>query len=1063
MKKLISITAFISVAAILHAQIYNGKLAQIAQSGTNTEWVKFRQDRQIDPVTVLADYKDAFGLGVNDVMKVKKQEPDKLGFTHYRFQQYYKGIPVRAGEYLIHAKDGKAVSGNGKLVKGINISIISRISADEARDKAIAFTNAQKYMWENVNMETQLKSIKNDPSATYYPKPELIIADNKCTGIASNYKLAYKIDIFASKPLSRNYVFVDANTGDVLFTENRIMTTDVQGTAVTKYAGTQTIWTDSVSPGVYRLRETHHGNGIETYDLNQDTSYSAAVDFTDADNYWDNVNADQDEVATDAHFGAEKTYQYYFQKFGRLSYDNSNAKLISYVHYDTSYANAFWNGSEMTYGDGDGSRFGAFTSLEVCGHEITHGVDEYSANLIYQDESGAMNEAFSDIFGTCIEFYGDSINGDWNIGEDFDLTGGNGFRSMSDPKSDLLPDTYHGQYWLYNDVLDNGGVHTNMGPLCYWFYLLSVGGTGTNDTGSVYNVTGIGRDSAAAIAYRMLTIYLTTSSAYADAFPASIQAAHDLYGDCSQAVIQTSNAFYAIGIGLPLADNDFQFLDIIPPASPCGLTNAEHISARIRYNGCSLIIPAGDTIPVSFRVDGGTIVNDTIILTSPLNGGDTLAFTYSTTADFSSIGIHTVDCWVKYNHDNKPANDSLIGFQIVNKLQQNIDVGVCKINGPVSTCHMSDAEPVDIDVKFYGCDSLASGETIVFAYRVNGGSPVKDTFQLPYTVMSNDTFNYVFSTPADLSAPGNYTIDAWTEYDVDTLTSNDMFNGYVVKNPVGISFDTIGFEETNINNLILIETTNYSHAWVSFAARHTGIRGFQMTGGNALTYLDILEIPDGVNTWNINEFLSAKVNFCVDATDLTSFNMRFDLKQTDGGDIYTQRIGPGDYTKASNLRILINGVQIGGTYNPTTTNADPWVTHFINIDSMAGKQFTVTIETRNFAKDTLGFLLDNAYIDNVCFSQVSQEDVKDYSADLSLGVYPNPFNDRFTVKFDADRQEMVSIEITDLLGRTISNRVWNVSIGTNRLDISLGSLSAGMYMIKLISSKGFAVKSIIKQ
>jgi hypothetical protein len=306
----------------------------------------------------------------------------------------------------------------------------------------------------------------------------------------------------------------------------------------------------------------------------------------------------------------------------------------------------------------------------------------------------------------------------------------------------------------------------------------------------------------------------------------------------------------------------------------------------------------------------------------------------------------------------------------------------------------------------------------------------------------------------------------WTEYNPDTLHANDMFYGHVVKNPSNIGFDTIGFEELDINSLIQIETAHYSHAWVSATAHHTGTKGFQMTGGNPMDYINTIQFPDGVNTWTINDFLSAKVNFCVNAIGWTGFNMRFDLKQTDGGNLYTQYLGAGDYTKASNLRILINGVQIGGTYNPTTTHADPWVTHFINIDSMAGKQFTVTIETRNIAKDTtIGtpFILDNAYIDNVCFSPVSQQDVEEYNQGLSFGVYPNPFNDGFTVKFDADRHEMVSIEITDLLGRFVSRQLWDTGIGTNRTDINLNDQPSGMYMLMLRSSKGFAVRSVVKE
>lgn len=1065
MKKIATSFFFILFSAYLGAQVTG--VSQIASSVSGTEWVKFKEDKSLNPLNIFQYYGSAFGLTSKDEMKLSKQETDKLGFTHYRFQQYYQDIPVRAGEYVIHAKDVKAVSGNGKIVKGINIPVIPLITSGDAINSAKEYISAESYMWESPAEEALLKQIKNDPAATYYPSPELMIASKKCDGIAANYKLVYRVDVYASKPLSRNYIYIDASTGEVLFTENRLMTTDVEGVAVTKYVGTKTIWTDSLAPDSFRLRNAHFGNGVETYDMNKGTNYGTAVDFTDDDNYWD-VTTDQDNAAYDAHFGAEMTYQYYFEKFGRLSYDNNNAKLLSYVHYDIAYSNAFWDGSRMTYGDGDGTQYTAFTALDVTAHEITHGVDEYSANLVYQDESGALNEAFSDIFGACIEFYADSASGDWFVGEDFDVAG-DGFRNMADPKSDQCPDTYFGDYWVTNDVIDYGGVHTNCGPLTYWFYLLSEGGSGTNDTGSVYNVTGIGRDSAAQISYRMLTVYLTSSATYADARIAALQSAEDLYGACSDAVIQVSNAMYAIGVGFPLADNDLHFMEVTDPQTACGYSNAEYISIRIKYNGCSYIIPAGDTIPVAYRVDGGSIVNDTIFLSTSLNGGDTIDFTFGTTADFSVVGIHTIDAWVKYAYDGQAANDSIIGYQFENRLQQNIDVGVVAITNPVSACHMSSAENIGIKVQFFGCDSLAPGDTMVVAYRVNGGSPVRDTLQIQNTLMANDTFSHVFDIPADLSVPGNYTIDAWTEYAPDTLTTNDMFSSYIVKNPLNIQFDTIGFEETNINNLILVETTNYSHTSITPQAHNTGTKGFLMTGGNAMDYLDILVFPDGVNTWTTNEFLSAKISFCVDATAWSEAYLHFDLKQTNGGDLYSIYLGADDYTVASNFRILVNGTQLGGTYNPVTTNADPFITHYIDVSAYAGTKFTVTFETRNIAKDTtiIGFgtfKLDNAYVDEVVFSPYDQEGVNDYANNsMNIGVYPNPFNDMLTVKYNSDVKETVKIEISDLFGKTIGNLEWNIDMGTNDLNLNLDKYSSGMYLLKLTAADGFALQKIVKQ
>ncbi|MBE0641048.1 MAG: M4 family metallopeptidase, partial [Bacteroidales bacterium] len=228
---------------------------------------------------------------------------------------------------------------------------------------------------------------------------------------------------------------------------------------------------------------------------------------------------------------------------GRNSIDDNGFALRSYVHYDVAYANAFWDGYRMTYGDGNGS-IGPLVALDIVAHEISHGLTSYTADLVYSYESGAMNEAFSDIFGTAVEFYAKPSAANWTIGENI----GSAFRSMSNPNAYGDPDTYLGNNW-YSGSNDNGGVHTNSGVLNHWFYLLSVGGAGTNDLGDAYNVNGIGIMDASRVAYRMLSVYLTSTSQYADARFYGIKAAIDLFGACTPAVASVTNAFYAIGVG----------------------------------------------------------------------------------------------------------------------------------------------------------------------------------------------------------------------------------------------------------------------------------------------------------------------------------------------------------------------------------------------------------------------------------------------------------------------------------------------------------------------------------
>jgi bacillolysin len=531
----------------------------------------------------------------------KNAEKDNLNMEHYRYQQSYLGIPVENAVYAMHVKNNAVVSQNGKWVKDFPAKLKSSpsLSKDNALQKAMSYVGAKTYKWQMPEEEAFIKREQNDPKATFYPTIELVYYSGEGDVVPSALKLAYKIDIYAAYPLSRQIVFADAENGKILGARELIHTTNATGTATTAYTGTQTITTDFTG-STYRLRETGRGNGINTYDMRlASTNYAAAVDFTDADNSWNNVNANKDQYATDGHWGTEKTYDYYFTKHNRNSVDNAGFALNSYVHTNLvafgygNNINAFWDGSRMTYGDGGTSgttTYTPLTALDVCGHEITHGVTERTSNLAYNKESGAMNEGFSDIFGTAIEFYAKGTAGNWMIGENI----GAAFRSMSNPNQFSQPDTYGGTFWVSvtnctpTNNNDQCGVHTNSGVLNFWFYNLAQGGSGTNDIGNAYTVTGIGIDKAAAIAYRVNTFYLTSTATYAAARTAAIQSATDLYGAGSAEVIATTNAWYAVGVGAAFS-------------SACGTPTALTSSA-ITSTGAILSWTAGSNA-VSYLVE----------------------------------------------------------------------------------------------------------------------------------------------------------------------------------------------------------------------------------------------------------------------------------------------------------------------------------------------------------------------------------------------------------------------------------------------------------------------------
>ena len=571
----ITIITIVLLSPILFAQniltgrdakkiIGNTELIRTNKFSEIPSYIKYEKGNQPSTIPYLNSLSKNLKIQPDLNLVLISETQDELGFTHYRYQQYHNNTPIEFTMWIVHSKNGKIVSQNGFIHKSIQVSKVPGISIQTSITKAIQFVNAKSYRWENAQEEAYIKVEQNNDKATFKPTPSLTLLPKGTDYSSDNYLLAYKMNIYASEPLSLQTIYVDANSGEIINSIEKIHHADANGTAHTGYSGIRNLTTDSVSANLFRLRESGRGLGIETFDMKKGTDYNNAVDFTDTDNTWNNANSQFDEYATDAHWGAEMTYDYFFSQHNRNSIDDQGFKLISYVHFDNAYNNAFWDGSRMTYGDGNGN---PLTSLDIAGHEISHGLTEFSANLIYQAESGALNESFSDIFGTAIEKFSRPTNWNWELGEDL----GTAFRSLSNPKSKGDPDTYFGTNWASLTGADQGGVHTNSSVQNYWFYLLSQGGTGTNDNGDSYNVNGIGVEDAAKVAYRNLTVYLTRTSKFADARFYAIVSAADLFGDCTSKVGSVTDAWYAVGVGssyVPYVLADFNVESTLSCAAP---------------------------------------------------------------------------------------------------------------------------------------------------------------------------------------------------------------------------------------------------------------------------------------------------------------------------------------------------------------------------------------------------------------------------------------------------------------------------------------------------------------
>ena len=450
---------------------------------------------------------------------------DAAGGFHESYREYYRGILVDGTRYTIHYKNGFATSLNGNFIAIDNLDVTPKITREQAlASLASALNDSEKvkYAWDT----TKLSLNQNGQLVIYL--------DN------GTPRLTYKFHMKAVDLTACFYVYVDAKNGKVLKKRNSLR--DATATVMTMYAGQRTIQT-AYSNSYYRLRDYTRGDGIETYryTTNFQIGIDPNVDYTSSNNSWNLTGIDK--AALDAHWGAERTYDYYLNSFGRNSYDNDGAAIISYVNR-SDYGNAYWNGDVMVYGESGDT---TYVCLDIVAHEITHAFTQSTSDLIYEGEPGAIDEGLSDVFATCIEHYampekGDSI---WIMGENIET---DGMRDLRTPYCNY----YKGQNWVsINPVTlllyDNGGVHNNSGVFSYWFYLLSHGGNGTNEGGYYYNVNGIGLDKAIQVCYLMNSAYLFSNSTYADARICSLMAAQQLeYGEID--INQIRKAWDAVGV-----------------------------------------------------------------------------------------------------------------------------------------------------------------------------------------------------------------------------------------------------------------------------------------------------------------------------------------------------------------------------------------------------------------------------------------------------------------------------------------------------------------------------------
>jgi Zn-dependent metalloprotease len=546
-KKIIGIVALLVLAASVFILSTDKASAgkSIFGKGSSDELEKARQKS----LGVIKDKAAQRGIGNDTEFKVKKVEIDKLNMAHTRFQQTVNDIPVWEGEAIVHLNPDGELSGlTDELKEAVTVNTQPNFAAAEALNMARSFAG--------ISNSIGPRRLTDDP------KIDLWIYRGE-----TRDHLAYRVEmpiLDGTANTSIPVVFVDAQTGEKIFEYNNLHT----GSGSSLYSGTVAIDTSSAG-STYYMEDL--GRRMGTFNMNStgNTMFGTGGKtsrFTGTDDIW---NATLERAGVDAHLGAARTFDYYLNVHGRNGIDgnggprtlaagaNGSITLIaSRVHFGKKYNNAFWINNQMNYGDGDGSQFGPLVTTDIAGHEMTHGVTEYSANLNYSNESGALNESMSDVFGALVELYADGgvVSADtWKIGEDAytPSISGDALRYMNNPHlagnygytTNDDPDHYSERY---TGTSDSGGVHINSGIANHAFYLAAAGGTHHL---SGVTVPGIGPTDAGKIWYRALTVYMTSGTNFAGARTAMLNSAADLFGTGSQQYQTVRTAWCAVGVG----------------------------------------------------------------------------------------------------------------------------------------------------------------------------------------------------------------------------------------------------------------------------------------------------------------------------------------------------------------------------------------------------------------------------------------------------------------------------------------------------------------------------------
>ncbi|MGS4347000.1 M4 family metallopeptidase [Myroides odoratus] len=576
--------------------------------------IRMDQKSKLTEQEFLAKANTFFGLYETNSFELRNSYTDAQGAVHNTYQHYVGKYPVDGQMFIVHSKNGKVTGVTGTIINIENKKSPYSLRANVNRKPALTTKDAVTIAFK-ANQVAAMDT-ENHPVETVFA------LSAKEEGV---FVLAHKVrveEMSAQRVMSKN-VFVSVENGEVINEVSLIAHANVPGVGDGQYRDNLPLGLSLIN-GTYQMYDNERK--ITTYDARTMTN-ERDFPFGRGPVFQNTTTTFPKSPANEVHWGLARTYDYYKEIHNRNSYDDKGAAIKAYYNPifldndemsglpDNAYAMPYGTMSYLVFGRGN--YFNPLVMLDVAAHEFTHLVVDNNGNggLKYQGESGALNEGFADVFGTSVEHF--AVNdADWLIGEGVMKRGAFTFmRDMQNPKHNgsgsEQPSTYKGQYWANTRLgaPDAGGVHTNSGILNYWYYLVSEGGSGVNDNGDDYVVSGIGINRAEKIAYETLMSRLTENAQYINAVEGSKMVAEELYGADSEEYFAVYDAWYAVGFGERrpnMGVEDFELAEDVFSLYPNPVTNGElTVLTKDDQGVVALYNMAGQKVTRDFPVEKG--------------------------------------------------------------------------------------------------------------------------------------------------------------------------------------------------------------------------------------------------------------------------------------------------------------------------------------------------------------------------------------------------------------------------------------------------------------------------